>query len=75
VAQQDPLHGVATNPERYHASFLSVLLESAQIEQIEALVAPPERCHAIGRNLDGWHLNATAPKWTALTTLPWGTDR
>ena len=55
VVKQNPLDGVATNPKRYQVSFLSAPLQAAQIEQIEALVAPLERFHAIGRELYAWH--------------------
>jgi hypothetical protein len=60
VVQKNPLDGVATYPKRYQASLLSVPPEPAQIQQIEALVAPPERFHAIGRKLCDWHPEGVA---------------
>jgi uncharacterized protein (DUF1697 family) len=54
VVQKNPLDRVATNPKRYQASFLSAALESAQIQQIEALGVPPGRFQAIGCELCAW---------------------
>jgi uncharacterized protein (DUF1697 family) len=53
---------------------LPVLLEPPQIEQIEALVAPPERFHAIGREPYAWHREGIACSrlWSKLTVTSLG---
>jgi uncharacterized protein (DUF1697 family) len=74
VVQKNPLDGVATNPKRYQASFLSVPLEPAQIQQIEALGVPPERFQAIGREPYAWHRERVASSmlWSKLTVTSLG---
>lgn len=55
VVRRNPLREVSVNPKRYHVTFLSEPLGSAELEKLAALAAPSERLVAIDREIYGWH--------------------
>jgi uncharacterized protein (DUF1697 family) len=60
VVAHNPLGEVAVNPKRYQVSFLSAELDAETVSELEALVAPPERFLASGRELYAWHPDGVA---------------
>jgi uncharacterized protein (DUF1697 family) len=74
VVRRNPLRDVATDPKRYQVSFLDREPPAELVRSLEALVAPPERFFAQGRELYAWHPRGVARSklWAKLASRSLG---